>query len=110
MKTYSLSDSPTGVETLLNGELNPRNDNRRRFSLNHRELNRLVCAAVVNGGFRQTLLENPAQAIAVGYHGYNFKLTAEEIEVVSNIQARDFSEFAEQLYHWIKRDGDGVKG
>ncbi|MFB0545407.1 MAG: hypothetical protein ACETWB_00715 [Anaerolineae bacterium] len=73
-------------------------------------MNRLVCAAVVSSRFRQTLLENPAQAIAVGYHGYTFQLTAEEIEVVSNIQARDFSEFAEQLYHWIKRDGDGVEG
>ena len=39
--------------------------------MNHKSLNELVCAATVNVRFRETLLRDPAKAIAAGYHTLN---------------------------------------
>ena len=62
-----------------------------------RELNRLVTAAVVSKSFCELLLDDPAEAIAAGYNGEAFLLTAEEQDLVVSIQAATLQEFAIQL-------------
>ena len=78
--------------------------------MKHEGLNQLVCAAVVNNRFRETLLQNPAQALATGYLGHNFSLTAEERDLVVDIKAQRFEDFAAQVYHWLSGNGNGKNG
>ena len=75
--------------------------------MKHEGLNQLICAAVVNNGFRETLLQNPAKALATGYFGHNFSLTSEEWDLVVDIQAQRFEDFAAQVYHGISGNGNG---
>ena len=75
--------------------------------MDHKSLNQLLCAATVNRRFRETLLRNPAQAIAAGYFNHTFALTPEERELVVSIQAQRLEDFAAQVYHWISADGNG---
>jgi hypothetical protein len=75
--------------------------------MNHKGLNQLLCAATVNGRFRETLLRNPAQAIASGYLDHTFCLTPEEKEMVISIQAQQLEDFAMQVYHWLSGNGNG---
>jgi len=75
--------------------------------MKHRSLNQLLCAATVNGRFCETLLRNPAQAIAVGYFNHSFALTPEEQEMVVSIRAQRLEDFAAQVYHWISASGNG---
>jgi hypothetical protein len=69
--------------------------------MQHKGLNQLLCAATVNHRFCETLLSNPAQALAAGYLEHTFSLTAEEREFVLGIQAQQLEDFAEQVYCWI---------
>ncbi len=62
-----------------------------------RELNRLVTAAVVSKSFCELLLHNPAEAIAAGYDGEAFLLTAEEQDLVVSTQAATLQEFVIQI-------------
>ena len=78
--------------------------------MKHKSLNQLLCAATVNRRFRETLLHNPAQAIATGYFNHTFALTPEEQELVVSIQAQRLEDFAAQVYHWISADGNGHNG
>ena len=55
--------------------------------MKHKSLNQLLCAATVNGRFRDMLLRDPAQALAAGYLDHTFSLTPEERELVIGIQA-----------------------
>jgi hypothetical protein len=71
------------------------------MSMNHKGLNQLLCAAVVNNRFRETLLRNPAQAIASGYLDHNFSLTPEERDLVVDIKAQRFEDFAGQVHNWL---------
>jgi hypothetical protein len=75
--------------------------------MKHKGLNQLLCAATVNNGFRETLLHNPAQAIATGYFDHTFSLTPEERDLVISIQAQKLEDFAAQVYHWISGNGNG---
>jgi hypothetical protein len=75
--------------------------------MNHKGLNQLLCAATVNGSFRETLLRNPAQAIASGYLDHTFCLTPEETDMVISIQAQQLEDFAMQVYHWLSGNGNG---
>lgn len=75
--------------------------------MKHKSLNQLLCAATVNRRFRETLLRNPAQAIATGYFNYTFALTPEEQELVISIQAQQLEDFAAQVYRWISANGNG---
>lgn len=63
----------------------------------NREINRLLCAAVVNPVFRTRLLVNPSLAVAAGYHGDSFDLSAEEVALLQSIEANTLQEFAERL-------------
>ncbi len=76
--------------------------------MKHKALNQLLCAAMVNAQFRETLLRDPAQAIATGYLDHSFSLTREERELVLGIQAQQLEDFAAQVYHWISsNNGNG---
>lgn len=69
--------------------------------MNHKGLNQLLCAAVVNTRFRELLLQNPGQAIAAGYLDHKFTLTPEERDVVVGIRARHLEDFAAQVHTWM---------
>jgi len=71
-----------------------------------RELNRLVTAAVVNQSFCELLLDNPSEAITVGYDGDAFLLTAEEQDLVVSIQAVTLQEFVVQLLDLTQSEDD----
>jgi hypothetical protein len=75
--------------------------------MKHKGLNQLLCAATVNGRFREMLLRDPAQAIATGYFEHNFSLSPEERDLVIGIQARRLEDFAAQVYDWMSGNGNG---
>ncbi len=77
--------------------------------MQHKSLNQLLCAATVNGRFRETLLHDPAKALAAGYCDHTFALTPEERELVLGIQARRLEDFAAQVYGWLSANGNGHK-
>jgi len=78
--------------------------------IQHKSLNQLLCAATVNGRFREMLLRDPAQAIATGYFEHSFCLTPEERDLVVGIQAGKLEDFAAQVYHWMSGNGNGAYG
>ena len=78
--------------------------------MQHKSLNQLLCAATVNGRFREMLLRDPAQALSTGYLDHSFSLTSEERELVTGIHAQQFEDFAAQVYHWISGNGNGHNG
>ena len=76
--------------------------------MKHKALNQLLCAAIVNERFRETLLRDPAQAIASGYFDHSFSLTPEEQNLVVDIRARRLEDFAAQVHSWIAGNGNGI--
>jgi hypothetical protein len=78
--------------------------------MKHKSLNQLLCAATVNVRFRETLLRDPAKAIASGYFDHSFTLTQEEKDMVVGIQAHRLEDFAAQVYHWISTGSNGHSG
>lgn len=77
--------------------------------MKHKALNQLLCAATINGRFRETLLRNPALAISTGYQEHSFSLTPEERDLVVGIKAQRLEDFAAQVYHWISGNDNGHK-
>lgn len=61
------------------------------------ELSRLLTAAVINGTFRQALLNNPGEAISSGFGGEAFNIGSDVVARLSTIRAASLSEFASQL-------------
>lgn len=61
------------------------------------EIGRILTAAVINKGFRNLLLNNPAEAIANGYNGESFYLASDAQELIFSIQAVSLADFALQL-------------
>ena len=76
--------------------------------MNHKGLNQLVCAAMINARFRETLLHDPARAIKSGYLGQKFVLTQEECVMLTNIHAQKLEDFASQVIAWTKASAQGV--
>ena len=72
--------------------------------MNHKALNQLLCAALVNQDFCQTLLNNAAEAISTGYLGNKFNLTLAEKDLLLTIHARTLEDFAGQVSDWIASD------
>ena len=72
--------------------------------MEHKELHRLLSAAIADEGFRRRLLENPLEAVRVGYFGQSFSLTGEERELLASIRVSDFPTFSEQIHQWISRN------
>ncbi len=78
--------------------------------IQHKSLNQLLCAATVNGRFREMLLRDPAKAIATGYFEHSFCLTPEERDLVVGIRAGKLEDFAAQVYCWMSGSGNGTNG
>jgi hypothetical protein len=64
---------------------------------NHRELDRLLAAAVVNQKFCRMLLENPELALQLSYPEETFLFSEEERNLLLSICADTLADFAGQL-------------
>ncbi|MBI5304131.1 MAG: hypothetical protein HY868_18495 [Chloroflexi bacterium] len=69
--------------------------------MSQRDLNRLVCAGIVDQQFRKLLVRDPLRAAAAGYYTERFDLTEEEKEMLSQIHAADFDSFVQAIARWI---------
>lgn len=58
-------------------------------------LNNIMCLALVDGEFRDTLLTDAANALG------DFDLDAEEHDVLTAIKACSVTEFARELHAWM---------
>jgi len=65
-------------------------------------LHRLFTAAIVNSQFRERLLSEPETALASGYLGQAFVLTEQEKAIISNVRARDLTDFAQKVNQALK--------
>lgn len=65
-------------------------------------LHRVFTAAIVNSQFREKLLREPEKALAGGYLGQNFILTDQEKTIISNVRARDLTDFAQKVNQALK--------
>jgi len=65
-------------------------------------LHRLFTAAIVNSQFREKLLREPEMALAGGYLGQTFSLTDQEKTIISNVRARDLTDFAQKVNQALK--------
>ena len=63
----------------------------------HRDINRLLAAAVVSRQFCNLLLSDPARAISMGFAGEHFSLTDEEYALVLSAHGATLPEFAQQI-------------
>lgn len=71
-------------------------------SPNHSGLHRLLTAAIVNSQFREKLLSEPEIALAGGYLGQAFTLTDQEKTIISNVRAKDLTDFAQKVNQALK--------
>ena len=58
-------------------------------------LSQIIGTAVIDDGFRSTLLNNPTRALA------QFDLGANEVRDISGIRAATIEQFAEKLIVWM---------
>lgn len=58
-------------------------------------LSQIIGTAVIDVGFRSTLLNNPRSALA------QFNLNASELRDIASIRATTIEQFAEQLITWM---------
>ena len=70
---------------------------------NFNEINRLLAAAVVSRKFSALLLSDPAQAIAQGFSGERFNLSAEDYNFVLSVRGSTLQEFSKQLCEHMPR-------
>jgi|GEM_PF-1486703 len=68
---------------------------------NFSEINRLLAAAVVSRKFCALLLSDPAQAIAQGFSGEQFYLSAEEYNLVLSVRGNTLQEYSKQLCEYM---------
>jgi hypothetical protein len=68
----------------------------------------MLCAAMVDSQFCNTMLRDPSQAISLGYQDHTFALTAEERMLVCGIQAQRLEDFASQIQSWVSTNGNGA--
>lgn len=67
-------------------------------------LNRLLCAAIVDRGFCQRFLADPAAAVQAGYLGESFALSDDEMIWIQSVRAATLSEFAGRLLDlWFEK-------
>lgn len=69
----------------------------RSTSPDFSEINRVLAAAVVSRKFCALLLSEPARAIAQGFAGERFFLSAEEYNLLLSIRGSSLQDFARQL-------------
>lgn len=66
-------------------------------------LNNIMCLALIDGKFRDTLLTDAATALC------DFDLDAEEQDILKAIEADSVTEYARKLHTWMaeRRGGNG---
>jgi len=64
-----------------------------------------MSAAIVDPIFRSQLLEDPLEAVRLGYLGQSFSFTEDERDFLASITARDFQHFSDCINQWISRNG-----
>ncbi len=69
--------------------------------MNQTDLDRLVCAGVVDEQFRALLVRDPLRAVEEGFYGEVFHLTEEERTLLANIHVSDFDEFVREIARWV---------
>lgn len=67
------------------------------------EINRLLAAAVVSSKFCALLLGDPARAVAQGFAGEQFFLSADEYNFVLSARGSSLQEFAKRLCDYAPR-------
>jgi hypothetical protein len=67
-------------------------------------LNNIMCMALIDGKFRDTLLTNPAIVVE------DFDLDAEEQDALTGIKADSVTEFARKLHTWMSQRPSGGNG
>ena len=67
-------------------------------------LNSIMCMALTDGKFRDTLLTNPANVVE------DFDLDADEQDVLKAIKADSVTEFARKLHAWMVQRPSGGNG
>ena len=67
------------------------------ISLNRLEMSRLMAAAVVNQQFCHLLLEDPEQALDIGYQGERFIFTKQERDLILSIRSDSLADLADKL-------------
>ena len=75
----------------------PKRRNRSQAQLPSCEISRLLSAAVINKGFRELLLSDPARALSQGFCGEEFSLDIDQKALILSIQADSLTEFARQI-------------
>ena len=78
--------------------------------MEHKELFRLIAAAVVNQRFRCQLLEDPLEAVRIGYLGQSFVLTEEEHELLVSMSVSDLPSLSQQIDQWVTENGRDADG
>ncbi len=71
--------------------------------MQHRALNELLCAAMINQNFRETLLADPFLAVNEGYQDHHFALSQDEYDLVTHIRADSLESFAELVVDWMQK-------
>ena len=66
-------------------------------SRQHREISRILTAAVINANFRKMLLSNPEKALSGGFKGEAFHLAKDEKTRLASIHATSLADFAAQI-------------
>ena len=98
---------------MLSRTISPTTYKKRKQHQAHRpsyEISRLLSAAVINKGFLDLLLSDPARALAQGYYGEEFSLDFDQKALVLSIQAESLSDFACQLTSPRKERAAGGSG
>ena len=71
-------------------------------SVQRNGLHRLFAAAVVSNQFRETLLREPAAALANGYLGQPFTLSDQEKVIIQSVRAKNLADLAQQVNQALK--------
>lgn len=72
--------------------------------MQHRALNELLSAAMINQDFRKTLLSDANLALSEGYGGYYFDLSRAEVDLVTSIEAENIEAFASVVVDWMEKE------
>lgn len=87
---------------MLTSSLIDRRVSSVNVSSDHRELNRLLAAAVINRNFCSMLLADPIKAIHDGYCGEVFSLTDQEFSMITSIQATSLTDLAKKISEQLR--------
>ena len=99
---------------MLTRTISPTTHQKRKQSQTHhhsRNISRLLSAAVINKGFRELLLSDPARALSQGFCGEEFPLDYDQKALIKSIRANSLSDFAKQITSRPeeKRDGSNAE-